>query len=77
MIISEILTGLRISHCIVPERFRITVVGGATLAYPLLLKILAPLAASGGITVLSYSFTPAVSILFGTLLSLTVKRWPG
>lgn len=56
--------------------FRLSVIGGASLAYPLLLKILGPLADTArgqNVATLTSSFSPAVSILFGTLLSLTVS----
>ena len=57
-------------------RFRLATAAGAALGYPLLLYIFAPLAdmeRASGVTVLSSSFSPALSILFGTLLSLTVS----
>ena len=46
---------------------------GAAIAYPLLLRVLGPLVSDKDLTVLTFSFTPAVSILFGTLLSLTLS----
>lgn len=43
------------------------------VSYPLLLSVLAPLvAANGGVNELSAAFLPAISIIFATLLSLTL-----
>jgi hypothetical protein len=55
--------------------YRIAVVLGSAIAFPLLLLLLGIVLPdeATGISVLASSFTPGVSILFGTLLSLTVS----
>ena len=55
--------------------FRLAIFACAALSYPLLLSAIGSVLPDegSGVTVIASSFTPGVSILFGTLLSLTVS----